>query len=37
MYGRFMQDNAMAYMANFSMTAPEEVPKPSSHFFNSTN
>jgi len=29
----FMQDNAMAYIANFSMTAPEEAPKPPSHIF----
>jgi len=28
-----MQDNTMAYMANFSMTAPEEAPKPPSHIF----
>jgi hypothetical protein len=27
MYGCFMQDNTMAYMANFSMTEPEEMPK----------
>jgi hypothetical protein len=33
MYGCFMQDNAMAYMANFSMTAPEEAPQPSAHIF----
>lgn len=28
-----MQDNTMAYVANFSITAPEEAAKPPSHIF----
>jgi len=33
MYGCFIQDIAMAYVANFSITAPEEEAKPPSDIF----